>query len=63
MSLALIGSDAGPGGAGPNQFSDQVCFVLRGSWMSFTDIERAVMRVFSLWDGALVLLGSLTSFL
>ncbi|KAF8346638.1 glycoside hydrolase family 3 protein [Amanita rubescens] len=23
MSLALIGSDAGPGGAGPNQFSDQ----------------------------------------
>ena len=31
ISLALIGSDAGPGRAGPNQFSDQVCSVIRGS--------------------------------
>ena len=28
-SLALIGSDAGPGLAGPNQFSDQVCYLDR----------------------------------
>jgi len=29
ISLALIGSDAGPGTAGPNQFAYQVCSVIR----------------------------------
>jgi beta-glucosidase len=28
-TLALIGSDAGPGSAGPNQFAFQVCSVIR----------------------------------
>ena len=29
ISVALIGSDAGPGRAGPNQFAYQVCSVIR----------------------------------
>lgn len=52
-TLALIGSGAGPGSAGPNEFPDQVRWRLRLAFQSIIQLffSREAQMVFLLWDG------------